>query len=93
MKDVDGMEMIKCNSCGYFGQHIGRLMIECCNGAGGCPCGGREMDIGECRVCHGTGWRSQDADTRANLKIVRALAEATKGFPGGGPTSGYWSKR
>ena len=48
----------------------GRFVAECCNGASGCSCEGREVDMGPCRVCHGTGWREQDADTTANIRAI-----------------------
>ena len=82
--DDDGTEMIACECCGYFGDHRGRIMAECCNGAGGCSCGGQAVDCGTCRVCNGTGFRRVDADNRANLRHIQRLAEMRRGYLGSG---------
>lgn len=86
--DDDGTAMVECKHCGYFGDYKGRLMTECCNGSSGCSCGGREVDMGPCLVCHGTGWHRVDADTRANLNHVRAMAQMGRGYVGSGPSWG-----
>ncbi len=78
--DEDGTEMVPCN-CGYFGDRIGRLITECCNGSR-CSCGGEPVDLGPCRICKGTGYRRVDADTRKNIEEVRRIAEATGGYIG-----------
>jgi hypothetical protein len=43
--------MIQCKYC----NGSGRLWTACCNGANGCPCEGREIELGACRVCGGRG--------------------------------------
>ena len=58
-------EMVACDSC-YGGQ----WEAECCNGSGGCSCGGRAIQMGSCRVCHGTGMRKKNANVRANSESI-----------------------
>lgn len=77
----DGTELIRCRNC-----YNGRWEVECCNGAGGCDCHGKPVDMGICNVCGGTGWHRPDADTRANLRKIQGRC-----FVGSGPTSGYWA--
>jgi hypothetical protein len=60
----------------------------CCNGAGGCSCGGETVPMGECNVCHGSGRMAPDADTMANVKVIRGF-----GFIGTGPAGGYFGCR
>ena len=61
------------NKCKYC-HGSGELWTECCNGASGCECGGREISLGQCRVCHGRGVLDEDVfvDSTANLDAVRA---------------------
>lgn len=66
----------KCDSCGYYGKFIGRIMVECCSR---CDV---EHDIGECRVCSGTGYVVNPNES--NLPVIRALAKATNGYLCGG---------
>lgn len=87
--DDDGTPMEPCNSCGYFGDFVGRLMSECCNGSSGCDCKGQAVDCGPCQVCSGTGWRRKDADTQANLRAIRSMADAGRGYLGSGPRGSY----
>lgn len=68
-------ELIRCTAC--IG---GRWEAECCNGSSGCSCGGQPVDMGACRVCGGTGWRSPDANVRANADAIRGLC-----YLGSGP--------
>lgn len=56
---------VRCDHCTN-----GRFLAECCNGSSGCSCGGQEVDMGLCRVCYGTGWRTADADTTANIRAI-----------------------
>lgn len=63
----------------------GRWETECCNGSGGCSCGGQPIDMGACNVCGGSGYRALDADVMANVKAIRGLC-----FIGSGPTDGSW---
>ena len=63
--DDDGTELNPCNHC-----EGGRWAVECCSGAGGCDCRGQEVDMGQCNVCGGTGWKRPDADMRANLRTI-----------------------
>ena len=58
--------LIRCTAC--IG---GRWEAECCNGSSGCSCGGEPVDMGRCLVCNGTGWRTEDADVRANANLIR----------------------
>lgn len=58
----------------------GRWEAECCNGSSGCSCGGEPVDMGPCRVCNGTGWRTDDADRTANLRSIQGLC-----YLGSGP--------
>lgn len=60
----------------------GQVWVECCNGSEGCPCLGKQVFFGQCRVCHGTGWMQADADTEANLRVITAVARATGGYIG-----------
>ncbi|OHB71894.1 MAG: hypothetical protein A2W23_06500 [Planctomycetes bacterium RBG_16_43_13] len=76
-------EKIRCECC-----DSGKWKTECCNGADGCDCRGERVDMGKCHVCDGTGWRHQNADTRANLKTIQGRC-----FVGLGPTRGYWRDR
>lgn len=40
----------------------GRRFVECCDGAGGCPCRGDIVDAGECQACGGLGERVARSD-------------------------------
>lgn len=80
MKDDD---MIACKNC-----YNGRWEAECCNGAGGCSCEGKPVDMGVCLVCGGTGRHTRGADTRANS---RSILSSGRCFIGGGPKTGYWA--
>jgi len=77
--DDDGTELIRCRYC-----EGGHWYTECCNGAGGCDCGGQVIDMGTCNVCNGKGWHRPDADTRANLKTIQGRC-----FIGSGPNGWY----
>lgn len=78
--DDDGTEMVACDCC-----YSGRFMCECCDGSGGCSCRGGMVDMGDCRVCSGTGWRRPDANVRANADSIMGLM-----FLGSGPRGGYF---
>jgi hypothetical protein len=73
--DDDGTELIRCTSC-----INGRWETECCNGANGCSCRGEVIDMGQCGVCLGTGWRRPDANMLANIEQIRGLC-----YIGSGP--------
>jgi len=79
MKDEAGVELVRCHC------EDGHWYAECCDGSGGCSCGGRAMDMGICNVCGGSGWRRPDADLTANAKTIRSC------FLGSGPRTGYWA--
>lgn len=66
----------------------GRFLTECCNGAGGCSCRGKTVDMGNCRVCGGSGMRHENANTRANIESISGLC-----FVGSGPKDGFWCGR
>ncbi len=68
-------EQFRCEYCTG-----GRWESECCNGSSGCSCGGQPVDMGACRVCGGSGWRTADADTTANLRSIQGLC-----YLGSGP--------
>ncbi len=79
--DDDGTELIQCEMC-----EGGIWYTECCNGANGCDCKGQMVEMGQCNVCKGTGWRRLDANKMANCEAIRGRC-----FVGSGPTSGYWA--
>jgi len=79
--DDDGIELIPCNC------ENGEWYAECCNGADGCSCYGKPVNMGKCNLCNGTGWRRPDADMMANLVEIRGYC-----FVGSGQ-SGYWSNK
>jgi len=81
--DEDGTERMLCEYC-----ENGTWWTECCSGANGCDCHGQPVNMGTCNICHGTGWRRPDADTRANLRTIQGRC-----FIGAGPTRGYWAGR
>ena len=60
-------EMVQCHCDG------GRWSAECCNGARGCSCQGRPVDMGTCQICDGSGWHTRDADMNANLRKIQGL--------------------
>lgn len=69
--------MIRCGSC-----ENGEVWVECCNGAGGCLCKGRQVFFATCAVCNGTGIVPQGADSEANIRAIRRAAAATGGYFG-----------
>lgn len=73
------VELIPCTAC-----IDGRWETECCNGSGGCDCGGQVLDMGPCNVCDGTSLRHPDADVRANLRKIAGAC-----FIGAGPRYGW----
>ncbi len=75
------MEQVQCRNCDN-----GIWSVECCSGANGCDCEGREVNMGQCHVCNGTGFHWPDADTQANCNVIRGRC-----FIGRGPTRGYWA--
>lgn len=81
--DDNGTKLIQCCNC--IG---GRWETECCSGANGCDCKGQMVDMGMCNVCNGTSWHLPDADTQANIRMIKGRC-----FIGRGPTSGFWAGR
>jgi hypothetical protein len=78
-------QWIKCPSC--YGE--GRWDTECCNGAGGCSCGGGLVDMGPCHVCGGRGQVLEGHyNPRANSDFIMRSGAC---FAGSGPSSGYWA--
>lgn len=62
----------KCTYCGYYGENIGRIMVECCSRCNDIH------DIGQCQICDGTGLiKNPDA---SNLPIIRNVSVATGGY-------------
>jgi hypothetical protein len=51
----------------------GELWTECCSGASGCACQGRQVYMGPCQVCGGTGHMREDADRDANIRFIKAF--------------------
>jgi len=75
----------ECPSC--YGQ--GTWEVECCNGSGGCSCGGGLVDMGRCNVCGGSGYVIEGQyDDMANVNAIRRAGAC---FAGSGPSSGYWA--
>jgi hypothetical protein len=69
----------------------GRFLTECCDGIGGCSCGGAIVDMGHCRVCGGSGHVVEGQyDKDANRKVIAGLD-----FIGSGPQGMYdlWPSR
>lgn len=68
----------------------GRWEVECCNGSGGCSCGGEPVDMGICNACKGSGFVGDDYDARANIRAIQGLH-----FIGTGPRGMYdvWPNR
>lgn len=62
---------------------------ECCDGSGGCSCGGGRIPMGTCNVCQGRGVVDRDGhDSMANAKLIGGYC-----FVGTGPSSGYWADK
>lgn len=80
--DDDGAPLKRCDCC-----ENGNWYAACCNGAGGCSCRGELVDMGPCHVCHGTGWKRPDADTRANVRTIEGQC-----FIGSGPADGWFGR-
>ena len=62
----------RCTSCGYYGQHIGRIRVECCSRCN------TDWDLGECQICKGTGW-VVDPDA-SNREIIKRACELSGGY-------------
>ncbi len=75
MIDDDGTEMLPCECC-----NGGHWETECCNGSGGCSCGGQRIDMGPCHVCRGLAYRRPDANLNANINTIQGLC-----YIGSGP--------
>lgn len=58
---------------------------ECCDGSGGCSCGGRIVPMGICHVCHGA--REVTAGEYDPLANVHAIAGLC--FLGTGPRDSW----
>ena len=72
---------VRCEHCDGDGE----WWSECCSGAGGCDCHGRQINMGRCQVCGGTGYRRPEANRDANRRMIQGQC-----FIGSGPSSGYW---
>lgn len=70
-------DLVPCEYC-----ENGQVWTECCNGISGCPCGGKQILFGQCKVCDGHGQREKGADTKANLRDITAAVRATGGYLG-----------
>mgnify|MGYP001611626750 FL=1 len=69
----------------------GRFLTECCDGSGGCDCRGEIVDLGNWRVCVGSGQVVEGQyDKQANRRVIQGLH-----FIGSGPSSMYsiWPNR
>jgi len=75
---------MRCDCCNGRGE----WEVACCNGSGGCSCGGELVPMGTCNVCHGTGEIDETADKMANVRAIRGF-----GFIGSGPAGGYFGCR
>jgi hypothetical protein len=64
--------LVPCECC-----EDGQVWIECCNGSEGCPCQGKQVLFGQCKVCGGIGQREEHADTKANLRSITSAARLT----------------
>lgn len=62
--------------------HGGEWFTECCNGSGGCSCGGDIVPMGRCHVCGGSGIEPENADPGANVAAIEGF-----GLIGTGPQS------
>lgn len=73
-------KMIMCPSClgdGYW-------EAECCNGSGGCSCGGQPVNMGRCNVCGGSGQVEEgNYNPRANVNFIE---RGGYGYLGTGPS-------
>lgn len=78
---------ILCPACHGAGQ----WECECCNGSGGCSCGGQPVPMGQCHVCHGTGKVPENITPEQAQANCRAIAGMC--FLGSGPSSGYWADK
>lgn len=79
-------EMETCRGCGGRGS----WETECCNGAGGCSCRGREVDMGTCRECGGRGQIEVGSYRAANRESIRGLHFIGTGSVG---TERLWPNR
>jgi len=62
---------------------------ECCNGAGGCSCHGRAVNMGTCNVCNGEGFVAEDRqNSMANVEFLKRSGAC---FLGSGPQDGSWA--
>ena len=72
-------EAIECPSC--YG--TGEWEAECCNGSGGCSCGGQPVNMGRCNVCGGSGRVEKGAfNSMANVDFIE---RGNYGYLGSGP--------
>lgn len=65
----------------------GRWETECCNGADNCSCRGDTVDMGECRVCCGTGklesgkeYRNLNAESIQGMCFIGTSLTGRTGF-------------
>lgn len=75
----------RCRAC----NGDGRFLTECWSG--GCSCRGGVVDMGNCRVCGGSGWVDpRVCDMDANRRVIRGLH-----FIGTGPSGMHdiWPNR
>lgn len=68
-----------CTGCNGTGE----LWTECCSGHR-CPCEGKQVYLGVCRICHGDKTIPQPIgiSNNPNIEFIRALATAGFGYIG-----------
>ena len=69
----------------------GEMGTECCNGSGGCSCGGG-LVYTTCTYCGGSGQVENytEAEKKGHAEFMRRFGGQC--FLGTGPKTGYWSK-
>lgn len=78
---MENTNLIECPYC--YGD--GTWECECCNGSGGCSCGGQPVHMGPCNVCRGTGRVDpNNYDMAANDRMIQGAS-----FIGSGPSDGW----
>ena len=75
--------MEQCNRC--YGS--GQMGTECCNGSGGCSCGGKEV-YARCTYCGGSGVveNQREAEIKGHAEFMRLYGGRC--YLGSGPKTG-----